>query len=456
MNDITTRKITAGGDPRTLPDFTAIQHELKKLMHPARPDVNWRYAEERCLSLFHQNGVDLQSAAWYTLARTHLAGLSGLNQGLAMLETLVRHQWSKVWPQPVHARMRILSSLSQRLQQWMRSLPLTKSDIAQLYQAERILTALGEVPGCLELKHLSQIETLRALMHNRAVWLEGSDGLASPAGPTQQDKVMPHAEASAGLQVAGFSGDNRLSGKSATKGYRAQPERQTKREVVKPAAIATWKSFLAGMGAMLVISMFAVGSWHALHRPDPLKMQLVASLAPLPVPLTPEQLETLHQHYPSLPSLITQTHQQLGRLNKLPPDWALLYGQKLTEQAQRLWPEQANALRQQWQQQLDASALPTEQLNGWSQGMLTLQQLSDRLSELDKQKGKYMTVSELKSVIFSAREFFIHAIPAEEQLRLLSQTPADEPLPVAAIAQLEMHLKQLAARYVDIKQRASE
>jgi type VI secretion system protein VasL len=87
--------------------------------------------------------VELQTLAWYTLARTQLAGLFGLNEGLAILEALISHQWGAMWPQPVHARMEILSSLSQRLQQRMRSLPLNYSDLSQLYQAEQRLTALG-------------------------------------------------------------------------------------------------------------------------------------------------------------------------------------------------------------------------------------------------------------------------------------------------------------------------
>lgn len=145
MNDNSPRKIKTGGDPRTLSDYTALREELSKLTHPARPDVNWLYVEKLCLSLFEQNGVELQTAAWYTLARTQLTGLFGLNEGLAILEALISHQWGALWPQPVHARMEILSSLSQRLQQRMRSLPLNYSDLNQLYRAEQLLTRLGEV-----------------------------------------------------------------------------------------------------------------------------------------------------------------------------------------------------------------------------------------------------------------------------------------------------------------------
>ena len=87
---------------------------------------------------------------------------------------------------------------------------------------------------------------------------------------------------------------------------------------------------------------------------------------------------------------------------------------------------------------------------------MKLKQLSDRLNGLDEQKGKYMTVSELKSVVFSTIQSFNKSVPAEEQMRVLLQNPEREPLPAAARAQLEMHLKQLTARYAVIQENASE
>ena len=64
----------------------------------------------------------------------------------------------------------------------MRSLPLNYSDLSQLYRAEQLLTALGEVLQRLELKHLSQLDTLRTLMNNSAVRLENSDGITTLSG----------------------------------------------------------------------------------------------------------------------------------------------------------------------------------------------------------------------------------------------------------------------------------
>jgi type VI secretion system protein VasL len=455
------KTLKTGGDPRILPDYTALRDELSKLTHPARPDVSWQYVEKLCLSLFEQNGVELQTAAWYTLARTQLTGLLGLNEGLAILEALISHQWGALWPQPVRARMEILSSLSQRLQQRMRSLPLNYSDLCQLYRAEQLLTGLGEVLQRLELKHLSQLDTLRTLMHNSAVRLENSDGITSTGSNIQPGIVLPATVmngATASMRDLTSSPAEDTPDSSVKWVYVAQPEQQPNIEVLwtMPIPVKKWKSFVAGMCTMLVVSAATVWSWHILHRPDPLQTQLAASLAQFPAPLTSEQLGMLRQQTPLPQDLIAQTQQQLARLDKLPPDWNLAYSRKLTQQAQELWPEQAKPLAQKWQQQLNAAALPTEQLNGWHQGMMKLKQLSDRLNGLDEQKGKYMTVSELKSVVFSTMQSFNKSVPAEEQMRVLVQNPEREPLPAAARAQLEMHLKQLTARYAVIQENASE
>ncbi|VEI20126.1 Uncharacterized protein conserved in bacteria [Serratia plymuthica] len=463
MNDIPSRKIKTGSDPRTLPDYAALRDELSKLSHPARPDVNWRYAEKLCISLFEQNGVELQTAAWYTLVRAQLAGLSGLNEGLSILEALISHQWGVLWPQPVHARMEILSGLSQRLHQLMRTLPLNYSDLSQLYRAEQQLSSMAAVLQRLELKHLSQFDTLRTLMHNSAVRLENSDGASGSGVVIQPGIVLPAAamndsgissEAHSGIPVA----EKDAPASPLKWVYVTQPEHQANVEVLAAvlAPVKKWHFFAAGMCSMLVISAATVWGWHVLHRPDPLQTQFAASLAPLPAILTPEQLDMLRQQSPLPQTAIAQTQQQLALLDKLPPDWNIAYSRQLVEQARALWPEQAKPLVQQWQRQLNAASMPTENLNGWHQGMTKLQQLSDRLSGLDEQKGKYMTVSELKSVVFSTMQSFNQSIPAEEQLRALSENPAGEPLPAAARAQLEMHLKQLTARYAEIKQNASK
>ncbi|WP_288445136.1 VasL domain-containing protein [uncultured Pantoea sp.] len=433
MNDMPARRIKTGSDPRKLPDYAALREELSKLTHPARPDIDWIYVEQHCLSLFEQNGVELQTAAWYTLARMQLAGLVGLNEGLALLEALVSHQWGALWPQPIHARMDIFTSLSQRVQQQMRPLSLNYDDLSQLYRAEQLLTRLGTVLQRLELKHLSQLDTLRALMHNSAARLESRDGTTS--------NILPGTTIDNGA-ISAHPHETKTP-HSARWVYVAQQQHQPKIKVqtAAPARGNHWQFFSAGMFTMLLISVVAVGGWQYLHRPDPLQAQLVASLAPVPATLTSQQRDVLRRQT-SLPSaLIADTQQQLSRLEQLAPDWNIAYGQQLVEQAQVLWPEQAGSLSARWQHQLEASTLPAQNLAAWHQGMMKLAQLSERLNGLDEQKGKYITVSELKSSVFGMMTRFQQAEPIEEQLRQIHSLPASAPQRQQLIRQLEQHLR---------------
>lgn len=194
---------------------------------------------------------------------------------------------------------------------------------------------------------------------------------------------------------------------------------------------------------MLVVGCAALWGWQYIHRPDPLLVQLNASLAPQPVVLTPAQLQALQSHPPSAETAIRATQHQLTRLTQLPAGWNITYGNQLVQQVLALWPEQSASLRQQWQQQLDAIALPSESLNGWHQGMEQLRRLTDRLNGLDEQHGKYMTVSELKSQVFALTQSFSQTPPVEEQLRQMQQSGVSP----ARAQQAQMHLNQLLTRY---------
>ena len=369
--------LKTGGDPRTLPDYAALRDELSKLTHPARPDVNWQYVEKLGLSLFEQNGVELQTAAWYTLARTHLSGLAGLNEGLAILEALISHQWDVFWPKTLHARMEILSGLSQRLQQRMRMLPLNNSHLSELYSAEALLTRLGSVLQRLELKHLSQFDTLRTLVRSNAERLEIRNDASDLNAIKLPGRDLPQERAESVGEVKWV--------------YVVQPENQPNAEDRRTAhgAARAWKPFVAGMCSMLAIGVAVAWGGGFLSRPDPLTTQAIASLAPLPEVLTPVQQDALAQQGTLPSTFITETQQQLARLDKLPPDWNISYSLQLLAQLQTVRPEEAKPLTSQWQQKFNAAALPVDAMNSWYEGMMKLQQLSHRLSSLDEQKGIY-------------------------------------------------------------------
>lgn len=406
MHDIQPQQIKTGGDPRTLSDFTALREELGKLTHPARPDVDWRRVEALSLSLFRQNGVELQTTAWFTLARAHLAGISGLNEGLAILEALIAHRWGVLWPQPVHARMEILASLCHRLQSVLRTLSLSGKDLAQVLQAEQHLSGLRDVLQRLELKNAGQIGELCAFMHNAAVRLENTE-----AAQREEMPVVVPATATAAAAVYSTEPAEPLV-------YVVHQEAAPSPDAPEPQAPPKqWRGFVTGVLTTLIVAGAAAWGWHAVHP---------AAAEPLPVAASEQALKTLEQQSPL---------------------WLVDYGFTLAAGAKP--PADAGQLKAQWQRYIEGNALPPEGLSGWHQGMEQLTKLANQLNGLDEKRGKYMTVSELKSIVFSATQSFNRSVPLEEQLYLYSRGENAGPL---SLTQTDRHFNQLLNRYWLIKQ----
>lgn len=194
MTHLPERHLKTGGDPRHFAEFSALRNEIGKLHHPARPDVDWTRVEQLCLALFRQNGVELQTTVDFTLARTHVAGLAGLCEGLELLAGLLSHQWSTLWPPQTHARVELLAWLSDRLQQVWRTMTLCYGDLALVYRAEQALEQLCTQLQTLELKHLSKLDGVRLMLHNAALRLESAEAGADT--PDRLTVPIRHAELS--------------------------------------------------------------------------------------------------------------------------------------------------------------------------------------------------------------------------------------------------------------------
>ncbi|MCS6037463.1 type VI secretion system ImpA family N-terminal domain-containing protein [Klebsiella pneumoniae subsp. pneumoniae] len=70
------RHYKAGGDRARWLILWPCVREMNKLSHPARPDINWPYAEQLACGLLEHHGADLQTVAWYTPARARLGGVA--------------------------------------------------------------------------------------------------------------------------------------------------------------------------------------------------------------------------------------------------------------------------------------------------------------------------------------------------------------------------------------------
>lgn len=413
-------KLKTGGDPRSLPDYAALRDEISKLTHPARPDVDWRYVETLCLRLYEHNGVELQTASWYTIARMHITGLSGLNEGLALIVALTRHHWSVMWPLNTHARLEIITGLFNRLQKTLRAMPPDDRDnLPLLYQTETFLKELSDTLARYELKQSSKVALPEAMvkgyitrLENQPVQGEASSPVTLPAQvlrsdapDVQEHQPLPHSRL---VYVV-----------SETKAEPTPSIQKSPPTFLKP--------FLAGVCAALLAVSVAIPGWQFLTQPSPAEQQLRALLTSPPDALSADQMTQLSRT-PSLlnhaSEWITLSGQQITRLTELPLAYNLQRSAQLLQQLMVLFPDNpcVQEMVDNWQKSIRSRALPEEAMTGWNEGMTLLQQLAERLNRLDEHRGEYITVSELKTAVFSIMQVFNRHIPAEELLRRYGET----------------------------------
>ncbi|EKN4088440.1 type VI secretion protein ImpA [Yersinia pseudotuberculosis] len=458
MTHLPERHLKTGGDPRHFAEFSALRDEIGKLHHPARPDVDWGRVEQLCLALFRQNGVELQTTVDFTLARTHIAGLAGLCEGLELLAGLLSHQWSALWPPQTHARVALLAWLSDRLQQVWRTMTLCYGDLAQVYRAERALEQLCTQLQTLELKHLSKLDGVRLMLHNAALRLESAE-----AGADTPDRL------SIPVRHAGVSEPQRQPQPTFSSAAVSEPLVYIVNEPARPSvqvALAPpeppspprWKAghgFIAGLLLMAVLMAGVFAIWQSLSS-HPLREVLLANVSPLPTPLAAKSIDELKQQTSDAElgrlaePVLQASGSQLDQLAILPPLWAQMRGDALLSQAQQLWPasQDVKRLSTLWQQQREAGAAPLVELKHYALAQERLRQLADRLNGLDEKKGRYMTVSELKSVVFAIQQPLAQTLPLEELLRQYQAQSESGQTPSSALRQqIDSRFTQLLNRY---------
>ncbi|CAQ85902.1 MULTISPECIES: VasL domain-containing protein [Photorhabdus] len=442
--------VHTGDDPRALPEFRALKEEISKLSHPARPDVDWAKVEQLCLTLFRLNGVELQSAAWYTLARAQRAGLAGIDEGLALIDGLVSYQWPQFWPQPVHVRVEIFAWLVVRLQQVLRTCVFAYIDLPLIYRTEKVLEHLCEVLQRLELKHVSKLDSLRVQLHNSARRLEsleqekGAVSVSCSSAHVLENnaRLMPEKHAQPQLMYVV---------------HETISSEQPQVKVIRGGPAPRWKAWHGFVAGVALCTLIVTGGWlvDRMQQSPLLAQALLETVHPLPQVLLPTQLAELH--HPDNAVLMSRlqdkimdvSRKQLTNLDALPPLWRLSHGSQLLQQLRTLWPasQTVQDMEKQWLQQREATALPMSELENYHLAQSRLQQLTARLDALDEKRGRYLTGSELKSMVFGIRQPLSSTPPLEELLRQLAEQQKNGAVSPALRQQINTRFSQLLNRY---------
>lgn len=164
-------RIRVGGDPRDFSEFVALCDELTKLNHSACPDVDWAKVEHLCLTLFEKNGAEVQTVAYFVLARSYLHGLEGMTEGLTLIEALGR-EWSCLWPPMSSVRVDILAWLFAQMQPLLRRMNLSTRSVAALVQLDVKLERLNAMLQREVQTPIATLDSLRQHVGNLMYRLE--------------------------------------------------------------------------------------------------------------------------------------------------------------------------------------------------------------------------------------------------------------------------------------------
>ncbi|EOS92951.1 type VI secretion system ImpA family N-terminal domain-containing protein [Erwinia tracheiphila] len=317
-----------GSDPRVLPEFIQLRHETGKKSRSDDKNVDWQRVEELSIALFRRNGMDLQSVAWYSMARAWRAGLAGLCEGLEIITAMLKYQWPTLWPHPLPARLAIITWLSNSIQQFMRTLTLNQTDLPLVLRLRSALDESVELLEKLAQRHLSQLDWLniqvsdliRGLLPTRPSLEQLNQHVSQEHARGADDQLQPPDDNFTPLVYV--------------------PHDLSEPNTLK-VSFSFWersRGFITGMIAMLLCGTMAIWAWH-LMQPLPNRAQRMTLLAQQIVPQQVRQ-EIHWRKYaedaalPDKQMLLWQTVQY--RLQKLSQDLDTL--EKANPQS-KMWPE---------------------------------------------------------------------------------------------------------------------
>ncbi|CDL87574.1 VasL domain-containing protein [Xenorhabdus cabanillasii] len=423
--------IRAGGSPLNLPEFAVIRDEINKTSHPSQPEVNWMLVESLSLTLFKTNGVDLQTAIYYTLARMQLNGLAGFTEGCELLAGVIVSEWDALWPPQPQVRTDLLEWFHNRTGSILRQLDFAASDLRMIYRAERALQLIIDRLQQSDLKRLPRVENLLWFFQNAAKKLEKP---RQAAKPVQQPVQMPPL-----VYLSKSESEPETSSSSLPPYPESIPTDNQQRVKVQfpeqpPRGLTAWQGF--GLGALLGI-LVLIGSWLLLYKP--LQQQLNA-ITEQPAG---SRLAWLYQ-----PALADYSF-QLDRLAETSPLATWDAARTVTTTAEKQWPqsaEQVNATRN-WQQQMTARIDSVPLKGSWYTTRDQLQQLADKILLQERTRGSF-TLSYLKTAIYDIQRSHGSEVPLEELLRQLStHVEKGEAVPPVLMKGIDDRFNALLGRY---------
>lgn len=463
--------LKVGRDPRMLPEYEALRSEINKLSHASRPEVDWLKIHRLASLIFEKHGVDLQTAIYFTLARSRLQGLNGFTEGCEFLANLIVTQWESFWP-PVHqerARIEMLDWFIARISDVIRQYQISHEDKRLVYRCERALQLISEKLHNVGLSRIPRVENLVHFIEGYTHLFDETEIVivSDEPGLKEELQIPPMVFFKSDMEHDSPSS----SASSSSTPHLPQGSILIGREKgqVKPTVLKiephrkqrpAWFWFGCGLISCALPVMSWLGWQHLQQEKAVAAQRLQQPAAELPRALSYDDIRQARivlgeQTLQGMESeLVARYQAQLGRLEQTSPLYWYRYGEGLRNSLQMLYPDSlaVKALGKQWQtalagQQGDVISVPT-----YLDARAGVDALLDQLLELERQR-KTVTISYLKSQLYEVQKNLMQDIPFSLRLsELEARKASQEPVTAAELKGLENDLKALNIRLYQLQQ----
>ncbi|MFQ2442907.1 VasL domain-containing protein [Aeromonas caviae] len=464
--------LKVGRDPRMLPEYEALRAEINKLSHASRPEVDWQRIHQLASLIFEKHGVDLQTAIYFTLARSRLQGLSGFTEGCEFLANLIVTQWESFWP-PVHqerARIEMLDWFIARISDVIRQYQISHEDKRLIYRCERALQLISEKLHNADLSRIPRVENLVHFIEGYTHLFDETEiVIVSDEPGLKEDLQIPPMVFFKSDLESEHGGTVSTSTPHLPQGsiLVGREKGQVKPTVLKIEQHRRQRPAWFWFGCGLLSCALPVMGWLGWQQHQQEKtvaaQRLVQPAAELPRTLSYDDIRQARivlgeQTLQNMESdLVARYQNQLTRLEQTSPLYWYRYGEGLRNSLQMLYPDSlaVKALDKQWQTQLggqqgDVISVPT-----YLDARAGVDALLDQLLELERQR-KTVTISYLKSQLYEVQKNLMQNIPFSLRLgELEARKASQEPITAAELKSLENDLKALNIRLYQLQQGAS-
>lgn len=442
MHDVQ-QALSVGQDPRMLPEYEKLRSEINKLSHASRPDIDWQLIHEMALLIFEKQGVDLQTAIYFTLARSRLHGLNGFTEGCEFLANLIVTQWDNFWP-PAHqerARTDMLDWFIARVSDIVRQYTVSHEDKRFIYRCERALQLMSEKLHNVNLTRVPRIENLTHFIEGYSHLFDETEIVivSEEQDLAKQDMQIPpmvYFQSDAEQTPKGSIIVGREKGKLKPTVLKIETQKK-----VKPA----WFWFTAGiLTCALPVALYY--GWMRWNADSIVQQSTAVSLLKTPVSRLPgalsiSQLRDIRVALGELklremePEVTNAYQGQLVRIQQASPFWLYQYSDDLRASLHLLYPDSlaVNSMDNQWKQLLRAQKTSGQDAAAWNDADSQVEGLLNVLKNLES-KNKTVTISYLKSGLYDIQKTMNREIPFGVRLQRLESRQAKN----EEISQLEM------------------